>query len=262
MMPRTTLCFLASYALALALELLHQARPRPVLRLLAFLAGSAGLVAQTIFLATHHPPLAWRFGWLVLLTWILAIFYIAGVLHRRQAWGIFVLPLILALLGLAVAFDQPGEDAPRSSTELWGPLHGWLILLAGVGLCVGFLASLMYLIQARQLRAKTMRPGRLRLLSLERLEVMNQRAIVLAFPLLTAGMLLGTFIMFGDGLQGWTDPRVLGTYVLWLTFAVLLYLRYGRHVRGRQAAVWTIVTFLLLLCCVVLSHPLGQGTNR
>jgi ABC-type uncharacterized transport system permease subunit len=258
----TTVCFLASYALAMALELLHQFRPRPVLRLLALAAGSAGFLAQTVFLAVHRPALAWQFGWLVLLTWILAIFYLAGTLHRPQAWGVFVLPLILALLGLAVAFGEPPGETARSNQDLWGRLHGGLIFLAGVGVCIGFLASLMYLIQARRLRTKTLPPRGLRLLSLERLEAMNRRAITLAFPLLTAGLVLGSFIMFGDGLPGWSDPRVLSACILWLAFVVLLYLRYGRHIRGRQAAVWTIVTFVLLLCCVALSHPLGQGGGR
>jgi ABC-type uncharacterized transport system permease subunit len=257
----TTVCFLASYALALGLELLYQFRPRPVVRLLALAAGFAGFVAQTAFLAVHRPPLAWQFGWLVLLTWILAIFYLAGALHRRQAWGIFVLPLILGLLGLAVAFGEPPGDPPRSNQDLWGRLHGGLVFLAGIGVCVAFLASVMYLIQARHLRTKKMMPRALRLLSLERLEEMNRRAIVLAFPLLTAGLVLGGLIMFGDGLPGWSDPRVLSACVLWVAFLVMLYLRYGRHIRGRQAAVWTIVTFLLLVCCAALSHPLGQGVR-
>ncbi len=260
----TILCFFASYTLALAFELLHQLRPRPVLRLFALFCGGAGLLAQTIYLAVQRPPLAWQFGWLVFLTWILAIFYLAGSLHhRRLAWGIFVLPLILGLLGLALVFGRPtGPESARPAAEILGPLHGWLIFLAAVGVTVGFLASLMYLIQARRLRAK-MLPGKgLRLLSLERLEVMNRRAINLAFPLLTAGMVLGAILMFQDGLPGWLDHRVLGTIVLWLAFAALLYLRYGHHLRGRQVAVWTIVTFVLLLGCLALSHPLGQGGGR
>jgi ABC-type transport system involved in cytochrome c biogenesis permease subunit len=263
----TIVCFIASYALALALELLHQFRPRPVLRLLALLSGTAGLVAQTLFLAARQPPLVGRFGWMLYLGWILAIFYLAGSLHhRRQAWGVFVLPLILGLLGLGAAFVHSGPastgETPHSPQDVWGPLHALLLFLAAVGVCVGFLASLMYLIQAHRLRAKAP-PGRgPRLLNLERLEAMNRRAINLAFPLLTAGLLLGALIMFQDRLPGWTDPRVHGAFVLWAAFAVLLYLRYGYHLRGRQVALGTILTFVLLLCCLVLAHPLGQGGGR
>jgi ABC-type transport system involved in cytochrome c biogenesis permease subunit len=261
----TTVCFISSYALALALEVLHQFRPRAIFRLLGLISGTAGFVAQTMFLAVNPPPLAWRYGWLLFLGWILAIFYLAGSLHhRRQAWGVFVLPLILGLLGLGIAFgpDQSGGKTTRSLQDLWGSLHAVLVFLAAIGVCVGFLASLMYLLQAHRLRAKAL-PGKgLRLLSLERLEAMNRRAINLAFPLLTAGLLLGALIMFQDRLPGWTDPRVLGAGVLWLAFAVLSFLRYGHHLRGRQVAVLTIVTFVLLLGCLALAHPVGQGGAR
>ena len=36
--------------------------------------------------------------------------------------------------------------------------------------------------------------------------------------------------------QGWDNPRVLGVLGLWLVLAILLYLRYWVHVRGRQLA--------------------------
>jgi ABC-type transport system involved in cytochrome c biogenesis permease subunit len=92
---------------------------------------------------------------------------------------------------------------------------------------------------------------------------MNRRAIALAFPLLTAGVLAGVVILVqGSDRVGWTDPRVISTLILWLAFAVLIYLRFGHHLRGRQVALMTIGTFVLLLCCLFLSHPLAQGEAR
>lgn len=259
----TTYCFVASYTLALAFELLHQLRPRPIFRLVALANGAAGLAAHTLFLIAQQPPLAGQFGWLLYLGWVLAIFYLAGSLHhRRQAWGVFVLPLVLGLVGLGLAIDRSTHEPQRPIEEIWGPLHGWLLLLSAVGVCIGFLASLMYLLQARRLRAK-LPPGKgLRLLSLERLEEMHRRAIGLAFPLLTAGLIVGVLLMVHGRLDGWTDPRVLGTAVLWPAFVVLLYLRYSQHARGRKVAVWTIVTFALLVGCLVLAHNPGQGGGR
>jgi ABC-type transport system involved in cytochrome c biogenesis permease subunit len=187
--------------------------------------------------------------------------------HRRLSWGVFVLPVVLGLLGLGVLFGTPPPDVrglwqPEllSAHKLWAPVHAVLILLATVGLCVGFVASLMYLFQARRLRTKAPPGQGLRLLSLERLEAMNRRAIVLAFPLLTAGVLAGVVLLYrGSNAVTWHDPRVLSTMILWLAFALLLYLRFGYHLRGRQVALLTIMTFVVLLCCVALSHPLPQG---
>lgn len=264
----TLFCFAASYAVALLLDILNQLRPRPTVRLLAVGFGAAGLLAQTIYLAVQRPPLAWQFGWMLCLAWILAFVYLYRAIHYPElAWGIFMLPLVLFLVGLAAAFGRspdeveslPPEFSPRNE-HFWGILHAALLFFAAIGMCVGFLASLMYLFQARRLRAK-LPPGRgLRLLSLERLEAMNRRAITLAFPLLTAGILIGAALMLrvSDSLA-WTDPRVLSTGVLWLVFAVLLHLRYGRHLPGRQVAVGTIAAFALLLVCLALSHPVGQA---
>lgn len=260
----TIVCFLASYGLALGLELLHLWLGRVALRVLALTAGAAGLLAHTLYLYDKQPPLLWQFGWMLFVAWVLAIFYLCGAVHhRRLSWGVFVLPLILGMLGLGLLFGTPPADArglwQEEPHRLWGQAHSVLLLLATVGVCIGFLASLMYLIQVRRLRAKTP-PGRgLKLLSLERLESMNRRAVILAFPLLTAGVLAGVvLIVQGSDTVGWTDPRVLGTAVLWVVFALLLYLRFAQHLRGKQAALMTIAAFLLLLCCLAISHPLPQ----
>jgi ABC-type transport system involved in cytochrome c biogenesis permease subunit len=257
----TILCFFASYGLALGLEVLYLRIARPVVRILALLAGTAGLVAHTIYLYSTQPALIWQFSWMMFVAWILAVFYLCeAVHHRRLSWGVFVLPLVLGLVGLGVLFGKPTDESKglwqTEPDKLWGPVHAVLILLATVGVCVGFVASLMYLFQAHRLRTKAPPGQGLRLWSLERLESMNRRAIVLAFPLLTAGMLAGVVLLVkGSDTVTWGDPRVLSTVVLWLAFAMLLYLRYGYHLRGRQVALMTIMTFLVLLCCLAISHP-------
>ena len=56
----------------------------------------------------------------------------------------------------------------------------------------------------------------------------------------------------------WRDPRVLSTVLLWLVFALLLYLRFGLHLRGRRVALLTLVAFGLLLLTLALPH-MGRG---
>src|SRR5580704_17223725 len=160
----TRFCFGASYAAALGLELAQLLRPRPALRAVALLFGFAGLFAHTIFLAVQRPTLQSTYGSLLFLAWVLAVFYLYGTVHhRRVAWAIFVLPLVLGLVVLSGYFaPEPGVVPPPwserfrelSGERFWGAIHGTLILLAAVGVSVGFLASVMYLIQARRLRNK------------------------------------------------------------------------------------------------------------
>jgi ABC-type transport system involved in cytochrome c biogenesis permease subunit len=269
MLHVSVLCFTASYILALGLEVWHLIQPRLVLRMTAIAAAAAGLLAQTIYLAVKPQPIAWQFGFLLLVAWVLVVFYVAGALHHaRLAWGVFVLPLVLGLLALGGigVYLNPGTETVQTSwaTDLFSfqRAHEILLLLAAIGLCIGFLASLMYLVQAHRLKAKIL-PGKgLKLLSLERLEAMNRRAVTLAFHLLTIGMIIGAALLVVKERADWTDPLVLAAFVLWIIFALLLYLRYATHLRGRPAALLTILTFVLLLCCLTLSHPVGQGGGR
>jgi ABC-type transport system involved in cytochrome c biogenesis permease subunit len=262
-------CFEASYALALLLELIQFLQPRPVLRWLGLAFGGAGLLAHTLFLIAKSPPMVSQVGSLLFLAWILAVFYLYGsVHHRRLAWGVFVLPIVLALCGVAWLFqgqtiDSAGSDW-RDAKWFWSVLHGLLFLLSAVGISVGFVASLMYLVQAHRLKAKTPPGQGLRLLSLERLEEMNRRAINLAFPLLTAGVLIGTaqLVLRSDEPPVWTSFKIVTMAVLWLSFAVLLYLRYAVHLRGRQVALLTIVTFVLMLFFLIASHSVAQGGEQ
>src|SRR5207253_9943300 len=132
-----------------------------------------------------------------------AVFYLWGTVHHaKQAWAVFVLPVVIGLVALSYALAHSGKSESElgvpawvSGERFWGVVHGALILLAAVGVSVGFLASVMYLVQARRLRNKV-NPARLvPMLSLERLEAMNRRALNLAFPLLTAGLLVGALLL-------------------------------------------------------------------
>jgi ABC-type transport system involved in cytochrome c biogenesis permease subunit len=269
----TILCFAASYLAALALELAQCLRPRPIQRWTSLGFGIAGLLAHTLYMLVQPISLTTPNGSFLFLAWILAIFYLYGSIHHRKlAWGLFVLPLVLGLVLLSRMAPAAARDAafgesllallsPRGE-RFWGMIHGCLVLLAAVGVCVGFVASVMYLVQVYRLRAK-LPPGQgVRLWSLERIENMNRRAILWAFPLLTAGLLVGVALQLqgGEPFSSWSNPKILGTVALWLVFTILLYLRYGLHARGRQVAVLTVLAFAILVFALASPvHPFVRG---
>jgi ABC-type transport system involved in cytochrome c biogenesis permease subunit len=241
-------CFGASYAVALALEIVRLFRPLPILRVLSLIAVAAGLVAHTLYIVYHF-----------------FVFDLYGSIHHpKVAWGLFVLPVILGLVGLAHVFDTKVLVTPSWNGELiWSVVHGVILLLAAVGVCVGFVASIMYLVQAWRLRGKTPPGQGLQLLSLERLEEMSRRAVMWAFPLLTAGVLIGVMQLAAhrEDLHGWSDPKIWGAAGLWVVFGLLLYLRLSRQLQGRRAALMTIVAFVVLIFTLVASHTVVQGGN-
>ncbi len=71
---------------------------------------------------------------------------------------------------------------------------------------------------------------------------MNRRALNLAFPLLTAGLLVGALLLpkAPEVSDSWLSLKILSTAGLWLVFLVLLYLRYGAHVPARRLAALSI----------------------
>jgi ABC-type uncharacterized transport system permease subunit len=272
-LERVTVFFLAaSYGVALALEFWHLVQPRPILRYCAIGFGAAGVLAHVFYLAVQPISLAAPAGSLLLLALVLAVFYVYGSIHHRHvAWGLFVLPLILGLVVLAWVLPPPASSEGVASVwtgvSFWGMAHGILVMLAAVGISVGFVASVMYFVQAHRLRAKLPPSPGMKMLSLERIETMQRRAILWAFPLLTVGLLVGLVLLAHQGAwaDAWNSPLILSTLGLWLVFAVLLYLRYGVHVRGKQAAAWTMVAFAFLIVSLVSLamsssvHPLLGG---
>ncbi len=264
----STNCIGLSYLLALVLELVRLRWPRNSVKILAWVAGAAGLFAHSVYLAGHRPNPATAFGASLSVSWVLAIFYLIGSLqHTRQLWSVFVLPIVLALWGLAFfavsPTDPPAMEMPTWATvdHLWGMIHGLFVLLAAVGISIGCIASVMYLVQTRRLRLKKPPLGGLKMLSLERLEQMNRRAVNVAFPLLTIGLLLGVILLrqTHDFAEHWLNMKVLGTVGLWAAFLVLLYARYSKNVAGRVLALLTILAFLLMLAVLFASHPFAQG---
>jgi ABC-type transport system involved in cytochrome c biogenesis permease subunit len=264
----TVFCFAASYGVALALELWHQWRPRPVLRLIGIGFGAAGLLAHTIYILAQPMSLALPMGSLLFLAWILAIFYLYGSIHHyRQAWGLFVLPLVLGLivLGVSVTGERGGEQTlwhDFAGPNFWGWIHGMLLLLAGVGISVACVASIMYLVQVRRLQTKAAPGQGMRMMSLERLEAMNRKAILWAFPLLTLGLIVGIALQLhlGHFLSGWDSPKILSTLGLWVVFAILIYVRYGAHARGRQMALLSLLAFAVMICALLAPvHPFAPG---
>jgi ABC-type transport system involved in cytochrome c biogenesis permease subunit len=258
----TIFCFAASYGTAFGLELLQAVRPRRWVVGVGAVFGAAGLLAHTLYLFAQRLPLASQSGTFLYLSWVLAVFYLCGSIHhRRLAWGVFVLPVVLGLIGLASFHGQPAPQPSAEIDPLWRGVHVVFFVLAAVGVCVAFVASVMYLVQAARLKAKLLPGDGLRLLSLERLEKMNRIGINLSFPLLTIGLVIGLALLLHErsGLEGWADPRILSTTVLWVVFAIVLYLRYGYHLRGRQVALLTIVAFAFLLFSLVTSHHPSAG---
>lgn len=261
------LCFTASYGVALALEitrLLFRSGVRGAV-MLGFAA--AGLLAHTLYL-THRAlanggetPLSSAYDWYLVAAWTLAAAYLYLTIHHpRAAIGLFVLPLVLTLIGVAFFLADTTTVADTQATYYWGLLHGVFLLLGTVTVAVGFVAGVMYLIQSYRLKHKLQPRRGLELPSLEWLERVNGRAIIYSLLLLSVGVMSGVVLNLVTHRRQaqavpWTDPIVIASLatMFWLIAATLFNVFYRPARQGRKVAYLTVASFLLLAASLALS---------
>jgi ABC-type transport system involved in cytochrome c biogenesis permease subunit len=263
-------CFAASYAVALGCE-----ASRPVFRsafrgltLIGFTA--AGLAAHTLFLGwralnASAVPLSSPFDWYLLAAWLLA----AGSLYftianPRTPVGLFMLPVVLALVGAAqLSSREPFPQTP--ATQVWGAIHGSFNLAASVSVAIGATAGLMWLIQASRLARKQPPLRGFRMPSLERLAQTTDRSLAFAAWTAAAGFISGIVLNAVNRSRGlleivpWTDPVVLrmGALVAWLIAADWLSTSARRRPDGGRVTAWLSVASLAILSNSILWGVFG-----
>jgi hypothetical protein len=225
-------CFVASYAVALACEASRLVFRSGVRGAVMIAFAAAGLLAHTLFLGWRAMneaavPLSSPYDWYLLAAWLLAAGYLyLTVVNPRTPMGLFMLPVVLALIGAAQASSRaPFPQSP--ATQVWGAIHGSFNLAASVAVALGAIAGLMWLIQAGRLARKQAPLAGFRMPSLERLAAVTARTPSIAAWTAAAGFVSGIVLNAVNHRHGlmetvpWTDPVVLrmGALVAWLIVA-------------------------------------------
>lgn len=268
-------CFVASYAVALLLELcrLLLRTPTRIVGTLGF--ATAGILAQTIYVVLRSspdprqaPPLTSWFDWLLLAAWGVAVAYLIVSLRRPQApAGVFMLPLVLILIAVASLFRH-AEPFPRSQAlYVWGIVHGLALLLGSVVGMLGFIAGVTYLAQSYRLKKKLPPPRGLKLPSLEWLQRVTQQALRLSSWILAAGLLSGVvlYLVQDRNRMPWNDPVlwISAVLFLWLALVWVFQARYKPARQGRKVAYLTLASFvvLALVLAMVLLVPSRHASS-
>lgn len=254
----TVICFAASYSVALVLEVTRMLFRSGVRGAVMLGFAGAGLVAQTLFLANRAmtasgAPLSSAFDWYLLAAWVLVIAYLYLTwYHPRTAMGLFLLPLVLGLIGLAHFAER--EPFPQSHAgQVWGAIHGLFLMAGLVAVVVGFVAGVMYLIQSYRLKHKVPPASGVRLPSLEWLERVNSRSILLSALMFGIGFASGIVLNMVSQQRKidevpWSDPIIWRTGLMfgWLLIAAIFSAAYRPARGGRKVAYLTVANFVFL----------------
>ena len=127
-------------------------------------------------------------------------------------------------------------------------VHMFCSFLSYGAFLAAFVSGLLFLIQERQLKRKTMGMLFHRLPSLGLLDRVNFAAIGIGFGLLSVGLICGVIGM-KELLGRWwiSDPKTYLTVLLWGSYLILWLVRLRATLRGRRVALLSVMGFSLVL---------------
>ncbi len=141
-------------------------------------------------------------------------------------------------------------------------VHTVCSLLSYVAFLVAFVSGVLFLVQERQLKRKTLGLLFHRLPSLGMLDRLNFTAIGIGFGLLSLGVAFG-FIEVGTLLGRWWtgDPKEYLSMLLWGSYLVLWLMRLRSTLRGRRVALLSVLGFSLVLFTFVGASRILLSTH-
>lgn len=260
-------CFTASYAVALALEVSRLFFRMPVRLVLLLGFTIAGLLAHTLYLAQRAGsgslPLSSWYDWYLIAAWTIAMAYAGLAISRpRTNVGLFFLPVVLALIAVAYVFRDQAAFPRDRALRMWGVAHGMMLLLGTVAVSFGFVAGMMYLVQSWRLKHHVPPRAGLKLPSLEWLQAVNKQSLIFSSCFIALGLLAGIVLNAVRGVTvPWTDSVVVSSagLLLWLLAATLFEWLYKPAQQGRKVAYLTVASFLFL---AVVITALFAGSSQ
>ncbi len=180
-----------------------------------------------------------------LLAFLLMVFFLT-IYGRYQTAspGIALFPLAFLLTLSAQSAFMETNTVTAEVSPSWIYMHVGLILVGYSALIVSFFASILYLIQERNLKAKGVGGFKSRLPALATIDEIGYRCLLFGFPFMTFGLIAGSVVAearYGAGY--FRDPKILFSIVMWVLYTMLLYARWSAGWRGRRAAYMAAFAF-------------------
>jgi len=269
---------LALYAGALVAYAWHFAQRNPLIGRSASTLLIAAALAHTFVIGMQtmeagHVPVGSATSAISTFVWLLALSYLyTEMTTDERAMGVFILPLLVALQ--AIPAVRPGVE--ERAAVLQGPLFGVHVsslLFAYASFALACVIGITYVLLFKEIKAKHLGFFYARLPSLQVLDRMNQRAIVIGWVFLTVGMIVGAVWALqarggyaaGDPrvqAMSLQDPKIFVALVCWVVYSFELFAARRIGWGGRRAAYLSALGFaIVLLNFVPISYFLTKSHN-
>src|SRR5438309_4432979 len=253
---------LVIYAAAMVAYAWHFTERNPMVgrtatTLLIFAALAHTFVIGMLTMDVGHVPVAGATSAISTFVWLLALSYLyIEMTTDERAMGVFILPLLVALQ--AIPAIRPGVE--DRAAVLQGPLFGVhvsALLFAYASFALACVIGITYVLLFKEIKAKHLGFFYARLPSLQVLDRMNQRAIVIGWIFLTIGIIVGA-IWAAQARGGYggdprvqaislEDPKILVAVLCWFVYSFELFAARRIGWGGRRAAYLSALGFVIVL---------------
>jgi len=260
------------YAASAAAYLAHFARRQPAAgRLATGLLGGA-VLAHTFLIGMQtmqagYAPLVGTTAAVSAFVWVLGLAYLyVELTTEERAMGLFV-TVLLAILAVLPALDPAPAARPALLRSPLFTVHVLSMLLAYASFALAFVIGITYVLLFKEIKAKHLGFFYTRLPSLQTLDLMNARAVVVGWLFLTAGLVIGGVWATQIGASpdpraqamSVSDPKILVALVSWALYSFALFARRAIGWSGRRAAWLSALAFVVVLLNLV---PVGYFLTR
>jgi ABC-type transport system involved in cytochrome c biogenesis permease subunit len=265
---------LALYAAALVAYAWHFTRRQPASAQLATTLLAAGALGHTFVIGMQtmemgQVPVTNAASAISTFVWLLALAYLyTEMTTNERAMGTLILVIVVALQSIP-AFSPAVETRAH---VLQGPLfsvHVSSLLAAYASFALACVIGITYMLLFKEIKAKHLGFFYARLPSLQALDSMNQRAIVIGWLFLTVGLIVGAVWAvhapdYDPNVQAMSlqDPKILAALVCWVVYSFAAFAARRIGWGGRRAAYLSAVGFaIVLLNLVPINYFLTTSHN-
>lgn len=202
--------------------------------------------------ADGHYPLANMFEYSSMLALVAVVAFLLMTVRWPVAsyGGGIALFVVVALMGIGYGLYQSPEPLVPALQSYWLKIHVTSMMASSGVLVSSFVFAALYLLKDRSANVKSWLNGTaaMRLPSLETLDRLTFRAILLGFPIWTFGTMAGA--IWGEHAWGrwwgW-DPKETWAAITWIVYAIYLHAHTLRAWRGRRTALIATAGFVSIL---------------
>ncbi len=211
---------------------------------IGFLGNTASLALRSM--ETGHGPYFNLHEIFLFSPWLLVItFLIVEFRYKIEDLGSLVMPVIVVLFSLAFFAPDIQEELP--AFLMWPTLHRTLSFIGYAHFAILFCVSIMYLVQEDQLKRKQFGSLYQRLPSLELLDDVNHKSLIIGYAFFTSGFVTGSLsmaVVSGGSFFTWSLSSTLPLVITWVIFTTLFLSRIIFGYRRKPFAVWSLIASL------------------